>query len=48
MGGWDENGHCGDGLGDVEWIQLAKDGGRWWAVVNEVSNIRVQMPELVS
>jgi hypothetical protein len=25
----------------VEWIQLAQDRDRWWAVVNTVMNLRV-------
>jgi hypothetical protein len=25
----------------VEWIRLAQDGERWWAVVNTVMNLRV-------
>jgi hypothetical protein len=29
------------GLGDVDWIGLAKDRNRWRAVVNSVLNIRV-------
>jgi hypothetical protein len=28
----------------VEWIQLAKDRDRWWAVVNAVMNLRVVAP----
>jgi hypothetical protein len=30
------------GLGDVDWIGLAKDRNRWRALVNSVVNIRVQ------
>jgi hypothetical protein len=29
------------GLGDVDWIGLAKDRNRWRAVVNSVLNLRV-------
>jgi hypothetical protein len=29
------------GQGDVEWIALAQDMKRWWAVVDTVMNIRV-------
>jgi hypothetical protein len=25
----------------VEWIQMAQDRGRWWALVNAVMNLRV-------
>jgi hypothetical protein len=28
----------------VEWIQLAQDRGRWWAVVNAVMNLRILEP----
>jgi hypothetical protein len=28
----------------VEWIHLAQDRGRWWAVVNAVMNLRVLAP----
>jgi hypothetical protein len=31
----------GEGLGDVDWIGLAKDRNRWRAVVNSVLNLRV-------
>jgi hypothetical protein len=27
--------------GDVEWIDLVKDRGRWWALVNAVMNLQV-------
>jgi hypothetical protein len=33
------------GWGSVEWIQLAKDRDRWWAVVNAVMNLRVLAPQ---
>jgi hypothetical protein len=29
------------GFGDVDWIHLARDRDRWWAVVNTVMNLRV-------
>jgi hypothetical protein len=29
------------GFGDMDWIHLAQDRGRWWAVVNTVMNFRV-------
>jgi hypothetical protein len=29
------------GLGDVDWIGLAQDRGRWRALVNSVLNLRV-------
>ena len=29
------------GWGSMEWIDLAEDRGRWWAVVNAVMNLRV-------
>jgi hypothetical protein len=29
------------GLGDMDWIQLAQDKNRWWALVNTVMNLRV-------
>jgi hypothetical protein len=32
------------GLGDVDWIQLAQDRDRWWAVVSAVMNLRVLAP----
>jgi hypothetical protein len=44
-GGWDQNGSYADWLGrGVEWIQLAQDRGRWWAVVNTVMNLWVPVP----
>ena len=27
--------------GGMEWIDLAQDTGRWWALVNAVMNLRV-------
>jgi hypothetical protein len=32
------------GWGSVDWIQLAQDRGRWWAVVSAVMNRRVLAP----
>jgi hypothetical protein len=32
------------GWGGVEWIYLAWDRDRWWAVVNAVMNLRVLAP----
>ena len=29
------------GCGDVDWIDLAQDRERWWALVNAVMNLRV-------
>jgi hypothetical protein len=28
-------------FGDVDWIHLAQDRDRWWALVNTVTNLRV-------
>jgi hypothetical protein len=33
------------GLGGVEWIDLAQDRDRWWAVVNVVMNLWVLVPQ---
>jgi hypothetical protein len=30
------------GCGSVDWIDLARDRGTWWAVVNTAMNLRVQ------
>jgi hypothetical protein len=32
------------GWGNVEWIQLAQDRNRWWALVHTVMNLRVLAP----
>jgi len=29
------------GSGDIDWIELAQDRDRWWALVNVVMNPRV-------
>jgi hypothetical protein len=29
------------GFGDVDWIHLARDGDRWWALLNTVMNLWV-------
>jgi hypothetical protein len=29
------------GWGSMEWIDLAQDNDRWWALVNTVKNLRV-------
>jgi hypothetical protein len=28
-------------MGGIDWINLAEDRDRWWAVVNTVMNLRV-------
>jgi hypothetical protein len=30
------------GCGGMDWIRLAQDRDRWWSLVNEVMNVRVQ------
>jgi hypothetical protein len=32
------------GLGGMNWIRLAQDRDRWWAVVSAVMNLRVLAP----
>jgi hypothetical protein len=32
------------GWGSVDWIQLAQDRDRWWALVKTVINLRVLAP----
>jgi hypothetical protein len=29
------------GWRDMDWIELAQDGDRWWTLVNAVLNLRV-------
>jgi hypothetical protein len=29
------------GWGGIEWIELAEDSDRWWALVNAVLNLRI-------
>ena len=29
------------GFGGMDWIELAQDRGRWWALVNAVKKLRV-------
>ena len=29
------------GCGGMDWIELAQDGDKWWALVNVVMNLRV-------
>ena len=29
------------GCRGMDWIELVRDGGRWWALVNAVMNLRV-------
>jgi hypothetical protein len=36
--------HLRDWLGGVEWIKLAQDRGRWWALVNTVMTLQVLAP----
>jgi hypothetical protein len=41
---WEDNikmGHQELGCGVMNWIDLAQDGDRWWALVNAVMNLRV-------
>jgi hypothetical protein len=33
------------GLGGVDWIRLARDRDRWWAVESAVMNLRVLAPQ---
>jgi hypothetical protein len=34
------------GFGGVEWIQLAQDRYRWWALVNTMMNLRILAPRM--
>jgi len=43
---WEDNikmDHHEVGCGDTDWIELAQDRDRWWALVNVVMNLRVPM-----
>jgi hypothetical protein len=31
------------GYGGMNWIELAQDRGRWWALVNAVMNLQVSL-----
>jgi hypothetical protein len=44
IGEWNQNGRLVGG-GGVEWIHLAQDRDRRWAVVNAVMNLRVLAPQ---
>jgi hypothetical protein len=33
------------GLRDMDWIRLAQDRDRWWAVVSALMNLRVLAPQ---
>jgi len=41
---WDDNNIVGlqeIGCGGMDWIEMAQDRDRWWALVNAVMNLRV-------
>jgi hypothetical protein len=41
---WEDNIKMGlreIGFGDVDWIDLAQDRDRWWALVNTLMNLQV-------
>ena len=41
---WEDNIKIGlqeVGFGGMDWIELAQDRDRWWALVNSVMNLRV-------
>jgi hypothetical protein len=35
------DGSSGNGMWGMDWIELSQDMDRWWALVNEVMNLRV-------
>jgi len=41
MEGCYKYGSSGSGMGGMDWIDLAQDSDRWWALVNAVMNLRV-------
>jgi hypothetical protein len=39
---WEDNIKMEVGCGGMDWIGLAENRNRWWAIVNAVMNLRVQ------